>query len=153
MFPSIMLFGMNDFFFSQGRYFEWTIQMFSSQFLHGGPMHLLMNAFFVLYFWNVLERRIGSGQFLLFFILCSLFLWVLITFLTNSNTIWMSGFALATLSYYTALLYKLKNPEYTGWVTAIVINIAIWFVPGVSFLGHLWGAVFWVIFYLLMRRK
>lgn len=149
----LRLFSMNLYFYSQGNYPYWLLQMFTSQFLHWGPLHLMMNAFFVLYFWNALERIIWEKKMILFFILNAIFLWVCLTFFTNANTIWISWFAMALLSYYTLELYSRWNPEYTWGITALVINIWIGFTPGISLVGHLGGAVFWVVFYSVSQKK
>jgi len=153
VYKDILIFWMNSFFYNQGNYFYWFLQMFSSQFLHGSLLHILSNAVFILYFWNVLERTIWKDKYLIFFISCAVFLGLVLTFLTNANTIWISWFALAVLTYYTLILWSKWNPEYTGWVTAIIINIAIWFTPGISFLGHFAGMVFWLLFYGVNTTK
>ncbi len=149
----IYRFGMNDLFFNQGIYHIWGIQMFTSQFLHGDFIHLLMNAVFILYFWNIVERITGSEKYLVFFILNAMFLWVLITFLWDRTTVGISWFALAVVTYYTLHLWSKGDPEYTWWVTAIVINIAIGLSPWISFLGHFGGMVFWWIFWFLTQNK
>lgn len=153
VYRDILIFGMNDYFYSQGNYLYWFLQMFSSQFLHGSILHIVSNAIFILYFWNVLERTIWKDRYILFFVLCAVFIWVILTFLTNANTIGISWFALAVLTYYTLILWKRWNPEYTGWVTAIVINIVIGFTPGISFLGHFTGMVFGILFFLAFEWK
>jgi membrane associated rhomboid family serine protease len=151
--PSIYRFGMNDVFFNAGLYYYWFIQMFTSQFLHGGITHLAMNAIFILYFGNVLERSIGKDKMLIFFISCSVFLWVFLTLLNTWNTVWISGFALAVLTYYTLMLWKKWNPEYTGWVTAIIINILIWLSPGISFFGHFGWMIFGALWWYFCEKK
>lgn len=148
IYRDILIFGMNDIFYSQWNYMYWFLQMFSSQFFHGSILHILSNAIFILYFWNVLERTIWKDRYILFFILCALFIGVVLTFLTNANTFWISWFALAVLTYYTLILWSKWNPEYTGWVTAVVINIAVWLTPGISFLWHFAGMVFWILFFI-----
>lgn len=149
----IYQFGMNDIFFDQGKYFMWIIQFFTSQFLHGGIMHLAMNAIFILYFGNVLEWIIGAQKYLVFFILNAIFLWITITLLSDANTVWISGFAMAVITHYTLYLWSRGNPEYTGWVTAIVINIAIGLAPWISFLWHFWWMLFWAIFWFFTQKK
>lgn len=145
--PNIYRFGMNDIFLNAGLYQYWFLQIFTSQFLHWWVMHLLMNAIFILYFWNVLERIIGKNKMLLFFICSSIFLGVFLTLLNAGNTVWISWFALAVLTYYTLTLWKKWNPEYTGWITAIVVNILIGLSPGISFFWHfgwmLFGGIWW----------
>ncbi len=152
VYPDIYKFGMNDIFFDAQIYYIWMIQMFTSQFIHGGIIHLLMNAFFILYFWNVLEKIVWSKKMLIFFILNSLFLWVFLTFMWAGNTVGISWFALAILTYYTLLLKKRHNPEYRGGITAIIINILIWISPGISFLGHLWGMIFGAFFFFIIEK-
>lgn len=152
VYRDILIFGMNDYFYDQWNYLYWVLQMFSSQFLHGSILHIVSNAIFILYFWNVLERTIWKERYTLFFITCAVFLWLVLTFLTNANTIGISGFALAVLTYYTLILWSRWNPEYTGWVTAIVINIVIGFSPGISFLWHFAGMVFWALFWLINNK-
>ncbi len=150
-FPNIYIFGMNNYFLSEWNYPLWFLQMFTSQFLHGWVLHLLMNSIFIYYFWNILELIIGQRKMILFFIFNSIFLGLFLTFMWAGNTVWISWFALAILTYYTIQLYSVKNPEYTGWLTAIALNILIGLSPGISFLGHLGGMIFWVIFWCINR--
>lgn len=151
--PSIYKFGMNDWFLNAGMYHYWFMQMFTSQFLHWWVMHLVMNAFFILYFWNVLESIIWKNKMLIFFISSSIFLWIFLTLLGAGNTVGISWFALAVLTYYTLILWKQWNPEYTGWVTAIVVNILIWLSPGISFFWHFWGMIFWALWWYMLENK
>jgi len=153
VYRDILIFGMNDYFLSQWNYLYWVLQMFSSQFLHGSILHITSNAIFILYFWNVLERGIGRDKYMVFFVLCAVFLWIMLTLLTSANTIWISWFALAVLTHYTLILWSRWNPEYTGGVTAIVINIAIGFSPGISFLGHFFGMIFWALFWFMTQKR
>lgn len=151
--PSIYRFGMNDIFLNAWLYPYWVLQIFSSQFLHGSIMHLAMNAIFILYFGNVLEWIIGKNKMLLFFISCSIFIWVSLTLLSNANTVWISWFALAVLTCYTLILWKKWSPEYSWGVTAIVVNIAIWFSPWISFIGHFSGMIFGAIYWIVAIKK
>lgn len=153
--PSIYTFGMNHYFYSSGVYHMWFVQMFTSQFLHGGLLHLAMNSFFILYFGNALERMIWVNKFLVFFIFNAIFLGFVITFLgwATSNTVGISGFALAVLTYYTLELRSLKHPEWSGGATAIVINVLIGLTPWISFLGHFGWMVFGGIYWILNQKK
>lgn len=147
LFPELYLFGINRFFYTTWEYHIWVTQFFSSQLLHGSILHLAFNVVFVWYFWNAIERTLWYQKMFLFFILTSIFLWVLITFVSGVNTVWMSWFAMAILAYYTLELYSVRHPDYQGGITALIVNIMIWFIPGISLLWHLWGAIFWVIFW------
>ena len=147
MIPQLFDFGMNRFFFLRWDFHVWIIQFFSSQLLHWSILHFAFNTIFILYFWNIIEQTLGYKKMFVFFVLNSIFLWLLLTFLTAVNTVWASGFAMAILAYYTIELYKIRHPDYGWWVTALMINIWIWLLPGISLLWHLWGALFWVIFW------
>jgi hypothetical protein len=48
---------------------------------------------------------------------------------------------MALMTYYTLELYKRGNPDYRGGLTAIAVNVALGFVPGISLAGHILGAV------------
>ena len=150
----IYMFGMHRWFFDAGVYHVWLAQMFSSQFLHGSILHLLFNSIFIYYFWNILDNIIGYKKMLIFFISNALFVWVILTFFAgHTTTVGISSFALALLTYYTLLLKQRNNPEYTGGITAIVINIAIWLSPGISFLWHFGWMLFWAIFFFTQKKK
>lgn len=151
--PWIYTFGMNDSFYNYWVYHMWFIQMFSSQFLHGSIMHLVMNAIFILYFWNALERMIWTQKYALFFVLSSIFIGIWLTFLTNTNTVGISGFALAVLTYYTLQLRSLNHSEYTWWITAITINILFWLMPWISFFWHFLWMVFGGVFFIMTQKK
>lgn len=153
VFDGIYLFGMNGVFFNGAQYHMWFLQFFTSQFLHGSILHLLFNSIFIFYFWNILEEIIGYKKMIVFFIWNAVFLGLFITFLWGWNTVWISGFALAILTYYTLLLKSRNNPEYTGGITAIVINVAVGLSPWISFLGHFWGMIFWGIFFFFSQKR
>lgn len=59
---------------------------------------------------------------------------------------------MALLSYYTLDLKDKNNPEYKTWIVFLIINIAYWLYPWISFLWHLLWAVCWVIFYYLNKE-
>ena len=141
---------VNNFYLYEENYFHWIVQFFSWTFIHWWIMHLVMNAIFVYYFWNILEIIIWKKKYIIFFILSVIFNWVLLSyFQPYSSTIWISWFALAIITYYTLQLKSLNNIEYKWWITAIIINIAIWFLPWISLYWHLFWVIFWIIFFYL----
>lgn len=149
--PNLYQFGMNRDFLDQWIYHIWVIQFFASQFLHAGFFHFLWNAIFILYFGNTIERAIWEKKYIIFFIGNSVFLGLFLSYLHTSNTYWISWFVLALLTYYALALWKVWNQEYKWAVTAILINIFIGFMPGVSFWGHVWGMLVWGIYFLLLQ--
>jgi membrane associated rhomboid family serine protease len=125
--------------------------------LHGGFFHLFANSIFIYLFGNILEMLIWRNKFIIFFIFTVVFNGVLLSVFTTWNTIWISGFCMALLAYYTLELKGRNNPEYKWGITALVLNVWIWFVPWISLLGHLFWAIWGVIFYYVtkeyLRRK
>ena len=147
------IFGLNRDFLDQGIYHIYVVQIFTSQFIHGWLLHLVFNSVFIYYFGTHVQYILWYRKFLIFFILNALFIAFGITIFWNPyiNTVGISGFALAVLTYYTLHLRSIGNPEYTGGITAIVINILIGFSPQISFLGHFLGVVFWGIYYYTLE--
>ncbi len=158
LYPKVIIFGLNNYFLSEWNYLVFIVQIFVSNFLHWDFMHFLFNSIFIYYFGSILELLIWRKKYIIFFIFTAIFNAVFISFFENGgSTIWISWFAMALLSYYTLELKSKNNPEWKGWITAIALNVAIWFVPGISLWGHLFWAIAWVIFYFLnkeyFRRK
>jgi len=151
IFPDLWLyqFGMNNYFLEQNNYIIYFLQFFTSQFLHWSIFHLVFNMMFIYYFWNTLEYIIWRQKFIYFFTFTAIFVWIMISIFSNWNTIWMSSFAMAVLAYYTLELRSRKNPEYKWWITAIILNIVVWFFPWISLVWHLFWTIAWVIFYFL----
>lgn len=141
--------GMNSYFLDRGIYHIFIIQIFTSMFLHGGIMHLAFNSLFVYLFGNQVENLLGAKKYVLFFV----FSWVItalgLTALSAPNTIGISSFCLAVLTYYTLALWQRGNIEYKWWITAIIVNLAIGFYPGISFAGHAFGCIAGILFFLL----
>jgi membrane associated rhomboid family serine protease len=48
----------------------WVWQLFSYMFLHGSPTHLIFNMIGLYFFGTQIERRTGTKEFLLFYLLC-----------------------------------------------------------------------------------
>lgn len=148
----VLVYGMNSFFLAQGLYMEVAIQFLLYQFLHGGILHLLSNSFFLYLFGNQVEGILGRNKFILFFFFNTLFVGVSLLFFANGNTIGISGFAMAVLSYIFLELRSRGNPEYTSAGVFLFINIAIGFTGNISLVGHLSGAIFGMIFYYLRNE-
>ncbi|MCD5385314.1 rhomboid family intramembrane serine protease [Candidatus Gracilibacteria bacterium] len=151
-YPSIYILGINNNFLDQGIYSIYLIQFFTGTFLHAGLLHFLANALFLYLFGNILEVIIGKKKFILFFIFILFFNGFLLSIFSTGNNVGISGFCMALISYYTLELKSKNNPEYKGGITALLINIGIGFVPGISLLGHLFGAIGGVLFYLINKK-
>lgn len=143
----LLSFWMNGYFFALWDYMKLVLQFIFYSFLHWSIFHLLFNWVFLYYFWNQVEIILWFKKYLIFFVLATVFNWVSILIFTSWNTIWISGFCMALLSFYTLKLFEIKNPEFKWWITAIIINVAIWLTPWISLVWHLFWAIFGWIFY------
>ena len=152
LYPSILVYGINNIFLYRGEYLYVLIQFFIWTFLHWWILHLLFNSIFLLFFWNQLEYKLWEKKYFLFFLFTIIFTWLALLFLSSWNTIWISTFTLAILSYYSLDLYFKSDNEYKAWFLAIFINIAIWFSSDISLIWHLFWAISWLIFYLLNTK-
>jgi membrane associated rhomboid family serine protease len=149
--PKAYIYSINNYFFNKWDYTIYFLQFFSGTFLHGSLLHLLFNSVFIYFFWNTVEYLIWKKIYIIFFILSCIIIWLTLTIFTNTNTIWISWFAMALLTYYTLELKSRKNPEYKWWITAILINIWIWLHPQISLLWHLIWTIVWFIFYIINK--
>ena len=146
----IQTWSINNFYLEKWNYFHFIIQFFSWTFLHAWIIHLLFNSIFIFYFWNAVEIMIWKIKYLIFFVLFVFFNWIILAYLEPNNyTIWISGFAMAILTYYTLELKSKNNPEYKWWITAIILNLWFWLMPQISFYWHLNWVIYWIIFYYL----
>lgn len=149
----LLLYWLNTNFLKPKLYLQnFIIQLFTYSFLHWWIMHLLFNSVFLYTFWNKVECLLWWKKYLIFFIFNTLFNAVAILIFSSWTTIWISWFCMSLLAYYTLHL-KNNNFEYKWWITAIIINIIMWFWTNISLIWHLFWAIFWVIFYFLFWKK
>ena len=155
--------------FARGDYLSSeTLTLVTSQFLHGGWLHLLGNLLFLWIFGNNIEDRFGRLRFLLFYLaggvvagLCQ----VVITPTSDVPTIGASGAIAATLGAYIVLFPRARVTSlvFLGFFYQLidvpaVIVLAFWFVlqlidgltslgvtdlsGGVAFFAHIGGFAF-----------
>lgn len=151
-FPNIYSLWINTYFLDQWLIHIYFFQLFIWTFLHWWILHFLFNSIFIYIFWNIVEQIIWYRKFIIFFIFSVLFIWVLLNFVNTWNTVWISGFCMAIISYYSLELKSRNNPDYKWWLTAIVINVWIWLMPWISLFWHLFWVIAWVIFYLINKN-
>jgi len=150
--PELYIFWVNNFFLRDWIYYIYVIQFFTGTFLHGSFFHFWANALFLFFFWNILELIMWKNKFIFFFLFITLFDWIGLSLLSNWNTIWISWFCMALISYYTLELKFKNNPEYKWWITALIINIWIGLIPWISLLWHLLWAIWGILYYFLNKK-
>jgi membrane associated rhomboid family serine protease len=161
-----ILWWLHNLYFEAWKFLMIPVQFIFYNFLHWDIFHLLFNWVFIYIFWNQVEEYIGKTKYILFFLFSSFFIWALFLFFANNSIeilwytiktswviIWISGFALALLSFYTLILYSKWIDEYKWWVMAIILNILIWFTGSISLAGHLFWAISGIIFYLIIKKS
>lgn len=146
--PNLYNFWITNYFLNENNSFIFLLQILLYQFIHWWFFHFFFNSLFVYIFWNQLEVYIWKIKYLLFFIFNTLFVAFFLMMLSDWVTIWISGFCMALLTYFTLELFTKWSSEYKWWVTAIVLNIIIWFDPSISLVGHLFWCIAWFVFFL-----
>ncbi len=112
------------------------LTLFSSMFLHGGWMHLISNMLALYIFGDNVEDRMGSGRYLLFYLLCGLVA-ALVHIAFNQDslipTLGASGAISGVLAAYLILFPTARV------ITLVPLFFLPWFVeiPAVFYLG-LW---------------
>lgn len=148
--------------------------LFTSMFLHGGVAHILFNMLYLYIFGNNVEDRMGSGRFLLFYVLCGLIASGAHIYSDPSSTIptlGASGAIAGVLGAYLVLYPFERIGVFLGYlymrVPAVVV-LLFWFVTqlfsgflslgnasagGVAFFAHIGGFVAGAILIFLFRKR
>lgn len=127
-------------------------RLFTYSFLHGSLIHLFTNCLSIYVIGTLLEKRIGHLKFLFIY-----FAGVLGASLThgvllgNSLAIGMSGGIYALFIFFILYFNNLHMINLTSLIPTLVINLIINFLPGVSWQGHLGGAIIGVICYFIFK--
>lgn len=145
--PTLIRYGMHGWYLASSQWDQIGIQFLLYQFLHGGALHLFSNAFFLVFIGIGVQYAMSVKRFFFMFLFTTLFVGVILLFTAWASTIGMSWFAMAVLSYYTMMLWSVKNEQYKSGLVLIAINIFIGLDPAISLGGHLWWAVAWVIYW------
>ena len=157
LFPSghdlIMEYGLGAEGIARGEYYR----LITSMFLHSGIMHLASNGVYLYYFGVRAEKLLGTGKFLLLYLVAGICGGLLSVFLGDGYgvSIGASG-AIYGLLGAMLLLTKKRGPRYTGMNYSTMLLLAAtaicmgFFEPNVDNLGHIGGflggmAMFWLL--------
>lgn len=151
--PNMLRFGMSEVFLGFGMYGSFLIQIVLYQFLHGWPLHLLLNSLFLYQAGPELEARMSATKYKLFFVANTFFVAIALLIFSSGNTVGISGFCMALLSYLWIDLYKTRHPMADQILVMLVINVWIWLSPGISLVGHAAGAVFGLLWWWMKERR
>jgi membrane associated rhomboid family serine protease len=126
------------------------LTLLTSQFLHGGWVHLISNLWALYIFGDNVEDRLGSGRYLFFYLVCGVVAGLVQSYLTAGSRLPLIGasgaiagvLAAYLLAYPTARVITLIPIFILPWFVEIpaVLYLIIWFVSqlfsGVMALGQ-----------------
>ena len=119
-------------------------RLFTSGFLHFGPIHLAFNMIALWVIGRDLEQVLGRARFVVVYLLSLLggSLAVFLFAAENSMTAGASGAVFGLMGGLAVVLLRLRRSPGPA-LTVILLNVVISFVvPGISIYGHLGGLVF-----------
>ncbi|MGH3870893.1 MAG: rhomboid family intramembrane serine protease [Pseudonocardiaceae bacterium] len=119
-------------------------RLFTSGFLHFGPVHLAFNMIALWMIGRDLEQVLGRARFLVVYLVSLLggSLAVFLLAAENSMTAGASGAVFGLMGGLAVVLLRLRRSPRPA-LTIIALNVIISFVvPGISILGHLGGLAF-----------
>ena len=150
---SLIQYGMNREFLPKNDFTSFWKQVALFQFIHGDVLHIVMNSYFLYSAGPIVEEILGSGRFIVFFITSTLFsVAMLYFFAPKQNTIGISGFCMSILSYLWIFLYTTGSSGTEEVWRLLIINIVIGLFPGISLVGHIAGAIWWALFWLITKN-
>lgn len=148
-------------------YRHWYWQFLTYMFVHGSVSHFLFNMLSLYIFGSAVERRIGSREFTLYYLLCGTLCGVAsyaMYYLANTNVILLGA---SGAIYALLILFSALYPRAVIYVFGIIpvqapLLIIIYFVielagglfsyDGVAHMTHLFGLLFGLI-YMLVRMR
>ncbi|MCI6846684.1 MAG: rhomboid family intramembrane serine protease [Erysipelotrichaceae bacterium] len=123
-------------------------------FLHGSIMHLVFNLMAFYYVGIGVERRLKTKKYLILLLSGIVFSSLSAGIISaNTITIGLSGAIYCIFVYY---IFSLVNSGFINvrqLMPTILLNLMLNFIPGVSWQGHLGGAVCGCLFYYLFNNK
>ncbi len=122
---------------AHGMPFDGYLSFFTSLFLHGGWVHIVMNMWFMYIFADNVEDRMGRWRFLAFYLICGLLATAMQWFSAPRLTIPVVGASGAIAGVLAAYYFMYPYERVIVWFFPIVVAL-----PAVTFLG------LWVIFQL-----
>ena len=152
----IMSYGLSAEGIARGEYYRFI----TSIFLHSGIMHLASNGVYLYYFGVRSEKLLGTGKFLLLYLISGICGGLLSVVLGDGYgiSIGASG-AIYGLLGAMLLLTKKRGPRYTGMSYSTMLFLAAtaiglgFFEPNVDNLGHIGGFLGGMALFWLLLRK
>jgi membrane associated rhomboid family serine protease len=145
------------------------LQLFTYQFLHGGPLHIFMNMLILFFFGRELERHLGSRRFLFLYLASGVtggVIQILVGLMRMGPNlppvIGASGAVYGIIVYYALMwpnrtvqmfIFPIIVPIKVKWMVTFFVGLSVLYgffsanTDGVAHLCHLGGAFFGFLFY------
>jgi membrane associated rhomboid family serine protease len=154
------------------------VTVFSSMFLHGGWFHILSNMWILFIFGDNVEERLGSGRYIIFYVLSGIAAIALQAYLYPASTIPMIGASGAIAGVLGAYLILFPQARIASLVPILfiftlieipaIILLGFWFVSqlfsgwlalqgadmsGVAWWAHVGGFIFGILAVKFFERR
>jgi membrane associated rhomboid family serine protease len=120
---------------------DYHLSFFTSLFIHGGWIHIIINMWFIWIFSKNIEDSMGHGKFLIFYLLCGLFATVVQWYFDPELMIPVVGASGAIAGVLGAYFFLYPYAKVVIWFPLFLLPI-FFELPAIAFLG------FWVIIQL-----
>jgi len=117
---------------------DYHLSFFTSLFIHGGWIHIIINMWFIWIFSKNIEDSMGHGKFLIFYLLCGLFATVVQWYFDPDLMIPVVGASGAIAGVLGAYFFIYPYAKVVIWFPLFLLPI-FFELPAIAFLG------FWVI--------
>jgi len=121
---------------SYGLYHDAFLSFFTSLFLHGNWLHLIMNMWFMWIFSDAIEDRMGHVPFLIFYLICGLIASILQWYFDPNLAVPVVGASGAIAGVLGAYFVLYPLERVVVWLPILFLPIIV-HIPAIAFLG-LW---------------
>lgn len=119
---------------AQGEYWR----LLTGEFLHGGPLHLLLNMLALYWFGPFAERALGTGRFVASYLTMAVAASTFVYVLSGGNTVGASGAVFGLFGLALVLLVK-AGQDVRSLLVLLALNGVISLQAGISWQAHLGG--------------
>jgi len=129
-------------------------QLFTSMFVHFGPIHLIFNMFALYYFGRMDENAFSKTSFLAIYFVSGLLGSVMTVALMPADTIsgGASGAIFGLVGAYVAIARRAQHMGF-ALVYAVILFVQSSIMPGVNIYAHLFGLIGGLVLGLLFSQK
>ncbi|UFX82814.1 rhomboid family intramembrane serine protease [Candidatus Absconditicoccus praedator] len=122
-----------------------------SNFAHIQPFHILLNLYGLYLLGPMIESISGKKTFIKLIIFCMIFSSLGVWIFSPHPVLGFSGILMSMLAF---VFFKYKQLGHIREQVGIflVLNIVIGVLPGISFAGHLFGAIAGYFFYIISEK-